>query len=121
LASAVQGSIIDSDVAELEHIVAQVTNCAAFGSIVVGDVSGIPRANCENLLASNGLLGTVVPVGCEMDLHGRFPEDSSRDAHRQDWLFTSQHQRLSLAEMSIYHDHVAVAEDVGEDFFGHFS
>lgn len=37
------------------------------------------------------------------------------------WLFVAQQKRLSLAEMGIYEDHVAAAEEVDEDFFGNFS
>lgn len=37
------------------------------------------------------------------------------------WLFVAQQKRLSCREMGLYADHVAAAEEVDEDFFGHFS
>ena len=39
----------------------------------------------------------------------------------QKWLFSSQQLRLSLAQMDIYTTHLAAAEEVDEDFSGHFS
>lgn len=36
-------------------------------------------------------------------------------------LFTAQHQRRSLQEMSTYRAHVQAAEDTDEDFFDNFS
>uniref|UniRef100_A0A7S3VHH3 Uncharacterized protein n=1 Tax=Dunaliella tertiolecta TaxID=3047 RepID=A0A7S3VHH3_DUNTE len=37
------------------------------------------------------------------------------------WLFTSQQMRLSFAQMDVYTTHLAAAEEVDEDFTGHFS
>lgn len=106
---------------QLEAVLAGVTSCAAFGSIVVGTIAGVSRAVCENVLAANGLLCTVVDVRSEMESLGRSEEAPVNAEDAQQWLFTSQHQRLSATEMVVFDDHVAAAEEVDEDFFGNFS
>ena len=128
-----QGGVLGSDVEVLNETIAQVCNCAAWGSIVLGSMVGRPRSECENVLASSGLLGTVIELQDEARRQGRLPEQAEdKAAHTEvdlgqvgeeawQWLFTSQHQRLSLAEMGTYSDHVGAAEEVDEDFFGNFS
>ena len=67
------------------------------------------------------LLGAGVDFGPQTDW-GRWDAALALDpAGLRPWLFVAQQKRLSLAEMGIYDDHVAAAEEVDEDFFGNFS
>jgi O-methyltransferase involved in polyketide biosynthesis len=105
---------------ELEALFAEVANCAGFGSVIVGDVAGGGREPLLDTLAANGLLGTAVAAEAELRAAGRWGgERAPGDAPR--WLFSAQHQRLSLAEMGVYERHAAAAEEADEDFFGNFS
>ena len=114
--SAAQGAYQAAGLDELEDVLVQVATCAAYGSVVIGDAAGMPRAAVENVVAANGLLGTVVDACAEVDASSS--GDSSDDAV---WLFTCQQQRMSVAEVGIYDDHVAAAQEADEDFFGNFS
>jgi hypothetical protein len=121
-----QGAVLGSDAEVLGHTLAQVCNCAAMGSLVLGTLGGLPRNECENVLASNGLLGTVADAESEARQQGKLRDHEAVAAERTSecdplWLFTSQHQRLSLAEMDTYNAHTRAAEETDEDFFGNFS
>jgi hypothetical protein len=114
-----QGSLFGCDKDALESLVASIANCAAFGSVLTGEVQGISKQTCEEILASNGLLGTVDSIQNEMQSAGKITPRVPPE-HRH-WLFTSQQQRMSLIEMGVYDMHVAAAEETDEDFFGNFS
>lgn len=114
-----QGSLCRGGLDKLEALIADISNCAAFGSILCGEAHGISKQQCADVLAGNGLLGTVVNVCDEIKALER--SDDGAKLPERAWLFTSQHQRMSLAEMGVYSDHVAAAEDADEDFFGNFS
>lgn len=97
---------------------ADVSNLAAYDSILLGEAPAYmkQRKEVDDLLASYGLLGepvdvrSVVPPGRELA-----PEEGGHS-----WLFLARQMRLSLAEMGVYADHVAAAEEIGEDFEGTF-
>ena len=114
-----QGSLCRGGFDELEALLADISNCAAFGSIVCGEARGISKEQCADALAGNGLLSTVIDVNNEISALAR--SSGSVALPQGAWLFTSQHQRMSLAEMGLYSDHVAAAEETDEDFFGNFS
>lgn len=110
------------DKEQLQALLVDVTNNAGFGSIVAGEMPGMDADNVNNVLAEMGLLASSTAIKDEISLHGRWDSAWAQQAEQsQLFLFTSQHQRLSLTEMGIYDDHVAAAEDTDEDFFGHFS
>ncbi|KAK9838883.1 hypothetical protein WJX74_005154 [Apatococcus lobatus] len=114
----------------LRQLLADVADNAAFGSMVMGELPGLPLQMAEDLLAEAGMLGRVLPFGQEETSFGIWPEqpipasqadatDGAAPAHRL--LFTAQHQRLSLQQMNMFSDHVQAAEETDEDFFGNFS
>jgi len=120
--------------AALMELLAEITNCASFHSLVVGDLplTG-SRADAENALADVGLLGAAYAHEGE-DVGGGFGrlgvgaaaaaalgvvEGAGGEERRSRWLFAAQQMRVSLAQMGIYEQHVEAAED--EDFDGHFS
>lgn len=119
IVTSMQGSLFGCDKDVLECMLANVANCAAFGSVVTGEFQGVSKKVCEEILASNGLLGTVVSVQDEMRLEGTTASVAASAYYH--WVFTSQHQRMSLTEMGVYEMHVAAAEETDEDFFGNFS
>jgi hypothetical protein len=116
---------------QLQELFAELTNSAAFHSLLVGELPGpMSRQQAENLLAEMGLLGAVqLHAAADAGSYGRLrdreenmelPGDTA--ALGQDgWLFTAQQLRLSLQQMGVYEEHVAAAEAADEDFFGHFS
>lgn len=67
------------------------------------------------------LLGAGVDFGEQTDWGRWAPELGLEPAGERPWLFVAQQKRLSNREMGLYEDHVAAAEDIGEDFFGNFS
>ncbi|GFH17540.1 uncharacterized protein HaLaN_14200 [Haematococcus lacustris] len=82
----------------LLQLLTEVTNAAAFNSLVLGELPALfTKQEASNLLSESGLLSTVL--------------DYSQPAQL----------RLSLAEMGVYEQHVAMAEEADEDFFGNFS
>lgn len=114
--------------APLQELFAEVTNCAAFHSLLVGELPGpMSKQQAENLLAEMGLLGAVqkhaaAAAGSYGRLHDHDESDGSGGNELMDgWLFTAQQLRLSLQQMGVYQQHVAEAEALDEDFFGHFS
>ncbi|PSC76936.1 S-adenosyl-L-methionine-dependent methyltransferase [Micractinium conductrix] len=108
--------------AGLTALLTDLCNLAAFDSLVAGLMPALERRALDNLLASFGLLGAGVDFGPQTDW-GRWEPGLALDsAGARPWLFVAQQKRLSLAEMGTYEDHVAAAEEVGEDnFFGNFS
>lgn len=120
-AAGAQGAWQENGSVSLADVIAEVTMCAAFGSVVLGIASSMSRSDCENLLASSGLLGSVTDIQNEMVSYGRPLDSEAVEAGKQMWLFTSQHHRMSTTEMGIFKDHVIAAEETDEDFFGNFS
>lgn len=115
--------------AQLGELLAQASNCAAFHSLVVGELPGCPdRGDAENLLAECGLLGALCVPG-EGDAgsvvgsaqpHVRWDAAQwGQPGGEGRWLFGAQQLRLSLEQMGIYQRHVdaQVEEDFGDAHF----
>ena len=114
--------------AHLQELFAEVTNCAAFHSLFVGELPGpMTKQQAENLLAEMGLLGAVqMHTAADAGSYGRLHDHgktnrSGGNGLMDGWLFTAQQLRLSLQQMGVYEQHMAEAEATDEDFFGHFS
>ncbi|KAL6750690.1 hypothetical protein V8C86DRAFT_2801793 [Haematococcus lacustris] len=161
----------------IRQLLTEVTNAAAFNSLVLGELPALfTKQEASNLLSESGLLSTVLDysqpavslgrwdtnrddqraAGHDVaeDSSGAWPQDEGRGVHAMHklgqvrvggpeslqqaeaggvalngcnteavrrWLFTAQQLRLSLAEMGVYEQHVAMAEEADEDFFGNFS
>ncbi|PRW58609.1 S-adenosyl-L-methionine-dependent methyltransferases superfamily [Chlorella sorokiniana] len=100
---------------EVSALLVDITNLAAFDSLVAGMLPPMTRRALDNLLASFGLLGAGVDFGQQTDW-GRWRGDLALDPQgERPWLFVAQQKRLSNREMGIYEDHVAAAEEVDED------
>jgi len=63
----------------LQHLLAEITNCAAFHSLFVGELPGpMSRRDAENLLAEAGLLGAVTSYeAADNGQYGRWRESSA--------------------------------------------
>jgi hypothetical protein len=121
----------------LSELLADVTNSAAFHSLVVGELplEG-SRADAENALAAAGLLGAAYAHESE-EVGGGFArlgeggdkgvvaavlgggeggggEEGSAQRRRR-WLFAAQQMRLSFGQMGIYEDNVEAVEGADED------
>jgi O-methyltransferase involved in polyketide biosynthesis len=126
--------------AQLQAVLSEVADCAAFHSLLVGELPGpISKRDAENLLAEAGLLGAV--FSHEQEGYGRWQQQESlqeslqegteaagssvdaSDELAQRWLCTAQQLRLSLEQMGIYEDWSAefADADAGDDFIGNFS
>lgn len=105
---------------EMNAIMTDVTNMAAFNSFVLGELPALPRQQGEDLLASFGLLGHIIEFGAEQADYGRWSVLDGESGGVSRRLFTAQHLRLSLHEMGMYTDHVQAAIDT-DDFEGNFS
>ncbi|WIA16552.1 hypothetical protein OEZ85_013224 [Tetradesmus obliquus] len=123
--------------AQLQAVLSEVADCAAFHSLLVGELPGpISKRDAENLLAEAGLLGAV--FSHEQEGYGRWQQqDSLQESSKQDaeaagssgdelaqrWLCTAQQLRLSLEQMGIYEDWATefADADAGDDFIGNFS
>lgn len=112
----------------LGSILLDMVNLAALDSVTVGELPAMTHPEANNLLATYGLLASLVdftPVellGAEaigecVTTTGTCPGVGEA----QPWLFRAMQRRLSWSEMATYEDHVAAAEDADEDFFGNFS
>jgi hypothetical protein len=125
---------------QLQALLSEVADCAAFHSLLVGEVPGpISKREAENLLAEAGLLGAV--FSHEQESYGRWQQqqdlqESLQDSSKQEgeaagssedvaprWLCTAQQLRLSLEQMGIYEDWSSefADADAGDDFIGNFS
>jgi hypothetical protein len=126
---------------QLQAVLSEVADCAAFHSLLVGEVPGpINKREAENLLAEAGLLGAV--FSHEQESYGRWQQQqglqdslqdrklrkdaaagSSEDVAAPRWLCTAQQLRLSLEQMGIYEDWASefADADAGDDFIGNFS
>jgi hypothetical protein len=126
--------------AALMELLAEVTNAAAFHSLLVGELPlAGPASDTENALAEVGLLGAAhghdapgaggghgrlgpTELAALSSSSGRSDESGSGGSSgRGRWLFAAQQMRLSLGQMGVYADHVEAAEEADEDFLGHFS
>eukprot|EP00879_Flechtneria_rotunda_P028693 GHRR01030903.1.p1 GENE.GHRR01030903.1~~GHRR01030903.1.p1 ORF type:complete len:432 (+),score=161.51 GHRR01030903.1:347-1642(+) len=116
---------------QLQSILTEVTNCAAFHSLLVGELPGpISKRTVENLLADAGLLGAVLShQAADQGEYGRWQEvakashfaagdeatalpqqqqqqpgsvAADRDVQSSRWLCTGQQLRLSLNQMGVY-------------------
>jgi hypothetical protein len=124
----------------LQALLSEVADCAAFHSLLVGEVPGpISKREAENLLAEAGLLGAV--FSHEQESYSRWQQqqdlqESLQDSREQEgeaagsgedmaprWLCTAQQLRLSLEQMGIYEDWSSefADADAGDDFIGNFS
>ena len=98
-------------VEELSDIAAEVSECAAQGSLLLGQAAGWPSSDVRRLLASSGFMGSVTDWDSD---------DAESDTLQRCTFATQQHQ-FSLAQTGLYNRHVAAANDTGEDFLGNFS
>lgn len=118
---------------QLRALLAEVTACAAFHSLLVGELPGpLTRRDADNLLAEAGLLGAVYAHSGE-EGGGRLgpaapvapgPDSSTSGgaAAAERWLMTAQHQRLSLEQMGIFDAWSAEFQDADEgDVIGNFT
>jgi hypothetical protein len=131
---------------QLQALLAEVADCAAFHSLLVGEVPGpISKKETENLLAEAGLLGAAFSHeqesydrwqqqdGLQESLQGNVIEqrgdaavgsgEAGSEALAPRWLCTAQQLRLSLEQMGIYEDWSSefADADAGDDFIGNFS
>ncbi|KAI7840719.1 hypothetical protein COHA_005535 [Chlorella ohadii] len=100
---------------EVSALLVDITNLAAFDSLVAGMLPPMTRRALDNLLASVGLLGAGVDFGQQTDWGRWRPELALDPEGERPWLFVAQQKRLSNREMGIYEDHVAAAGEVDED------
>lgn len=108
--------------AELSCLLVEVSGCAAYHSLVLGELPAMEEAVARNLLADSGLLATVLPWDHEELSYGRWQADVRAQlpssCRRR---FSAQQLRLSDAQVDSYGVHVAAAMEADEDFFGNFS
>ena len=116
----------------LGQLFGAVASCAAFCSFVVGDLPPMTRKEAESVVASSGLLGSVVAFGSEGDeagsalwrLNGWKEEEEEEEEgeggeegkeggepRRRRWLFVGQQRSRSDAELGILKAFSEAAED----------
>ena len=116
----------------LGQLFGAVASCAAFCSFVVGDLPPMTRKEAESVVASSGLLGSVVAFGSEGDeagsalwrLNGWKEEEEEEEEgeggeegkeggepRRRRWLFVGQQRSQSDAELGILKAFSEAAED----------
>lgn len=89
---------------------------------VFGELPDMPRTDADNLLAGFGLLGaTMSPKEVDEGAHNDTNAGQQEASSQQAWLFSSQHMRLSLAQMGVYDGHRREYEEVDEDYTDNFS
>lgn len=98
-------------VEELNNIAAEVSECAAQGSLLLGQAAGWSNDDVRQALASSGFMGSVT------DWH----TDAGEDDVVERCTFATQQHQFSLAQTGMYNRHVAAANDTDEDFIGNFS
>ncbi len=112
--------------AAFEWIFSEISDAAAFESVVVGEIKAGSAEEMERLVAGYGMQGNGVPLEAvrdqcvpAVDADSRWLAATETD---MDWrLFRATQRRLSLEEMDTLASHSAAAEAVDEDFFGNFS
>jgi hypothetical protein len=100
------------DEERLKNVAADVSQCAARGSLLVGLATGWSNSEVRESLASSGFMGSVT----DWELAGEDP-----DATTQSCLFATQQTLFSLAQTGLFNRHVEAANETDEDFFGNFS
>ncbi|GIL69823.1 hypothetical protein Vretimale_10127 [Volvox reticuliferus] len=134
---------------DVVSLLAEAAHCAAYHSLVLGELPAMSYNQAANALAEVGLLGAPLAFGTPHSSYGRWQpewgdgngdggESSSSSAEAavwevaseggprradapQRWLFAAQQTRLSVAQMDTYAAHRAAAEEADEDFFDNFS
>lgn len=108
-----------------------ISNAAAFESIIIGEMPEVSEKGVESFLASFGLIGGPIPL--KTVVNHCFPQFSSEQAWWAPFLegeekralsprlFRANQRRVSIDEMEEYEAHVRAAEETGEDFLGNFS
>lgn len=117
-----------------EWIFSEISDAAAFESVVVGEMKAASVVEMERLVAGYGMQGNDVPLQMVRDqcipaidadprwLTAIGDENSTGNGPLRAWrLFRATQRRLSLEEMQTLALHSAAAEEVDEDFFGNFS
>jgi hypothetical protein len=96
----------------LKNIVADVSECAAQGSLLLGLATGWSSSEVRESLASSGFMGSVT----DWDGAGTVQDSAS-----QCCFFATQQIHYSLAQTGLYNRHVEAANEADEDFLGNFS
>ena len=123
-----------------DRLFAEISDAAAFESVVVGEIMADSAVDMEGFVAGYGMQGSDVPLGMVVDRcvptagdadprwmsavreAGQGERERERERERGGWrLFRATQRRLSLEEMETLALHSAAAEEIGEDFFGNFS
>ena len=112
--------------AAFEWIFSEISNAAAFESVVVGEIQAGSAEEMERLVSGYGMQGNGVSLEAVRDqcvpAVGADPRWMAALGANMDWrLFRATQRRLSLEEMDTLASHSAAAEAVDEDFFGNFS
>eukprot|EP00195_Chlamydomonas_chlamydogama_P015189 CAMPEP_0202889950 /NCGR_PEP_ID=MMETSP1392-20130828/486_1 /ASSEMBLY_ACC=CAM_ASM_000868 /TAXON_ID=225041 /ORGANISM="Chlamydomonas chlamydogama, Strain SAG 11-48b" /LENGTH=285 /DNA_ID=CAMNT_0049573403 /DNA_START=205 /DNA_END=1059 /DNA_ORIENTATION=- len=64
---------LELGVPQLQSILVDVTNLAAFNSLVLGELPGVSKQQADSLLAEFGLLGAVLPMDLPETSYSRWP------------------------------------------------
>ncbi len=112
--------------AAFEWIFSEISDAAAFESVVLGEIKVGSAEEMESLVAGYGMQGNGVSLEAVRDqcvpAVGADPRWMAALGANMDWrLFRATQRRLSLEEMDTLASHSAAAEAVDEDFFGNFS
>lgn len=114
------GAFDSFDPEALRELFGAVASSAAFCSFVVGDLPPMTRKEAESVVASSGLLGSVVAFGSEGDEAGsalwrqngwRTTEGKEGEELTCRWLFVGQQRSRSDAELGILRAFSEAAED----------
>lgn len=98
------------DVEEFQDIIASISECAAQGSLLIGQAIGWQISEVREALASSGFMGSVSAWNAE-----------AGDAEQLQCIFATQQHQFSLAQTGLYNRHVEAANATDEDFFDNFS
>mmetsp|Transcript_16600 Transcript_16600/g.46354 ORF Transcript_16600/g.46354 Transcript_16600/m.46354 type:complete len:288 (+) Transcript_16600:213-1076(+) len=112
------------DLGQYERLMVDVSDLAAFGSQICGEIQAENESSILNMMAEVGVLSQITALETQAEAYGRSQDISDGmgglpTANR--WLFHGEQQRLSLDQMIMYQDHVMAAEETDEDFFENFS
>jgi len=124
----------------LTHLCTDISNGAAFESIILGELPESNENRVENFMADFGWIGACIPLETVLleccpslsqssQIDGEalpwwaaaaknLPSDPNKDIPR---IFRANQRRVSIAEMEQYESHVEAAQEMDEDFFGNFS
>jgi hypothetical protein len=112
--------------AAFEWIFSEISDAAAFESVIVGEINAVSAEEMERLVAGYGMQANGVPLEAVRDQCVPAVGADSRwlaaiEANMEWRFFRATQRRLSLEEMETLASHSAAAEAVDEDFFGNFS